>query len=111
MSADELDDYFHDPSDDSGPIRVDPSLLNPKTRNSHARHPFGLRNSPQVAWAALGRLRLGEGNSDDRDLVDTFSDDMSYFGDAVGGHEWACRQRRKIRLATKRRKSSRRNIG
>ena len=48
------------------------------------KHPFELFNPPRKAWEAYERLKLGIGNSGDRELVDMFAAKKAYYGEGVG---------------------------
>ena len=48
------------------------------------RHPFGLLNPPQKVWEAHRRLALGDGDSEDQELVGEFAAKNGYYGDGFG---------------------------
>ncbi|KAF6229588.1 hypothetical protein HO173_011443 [Letharia columbiana] len=48
------------------------------------RHPFGLLNPPEKVWEAHRRLVLGDGDSEDQDLVASFAAENAYYGNGLG---------------------------
>ena len=62
------------------------------------RHPFGLLNPPQKVWDAHRRLVLGDGGSEDQDLVDAFAVTNAYYGIGLGKQKSTSRHSKARRL-------------
>ena len=64
--------------------RVDPGRVEFNDTADGCRHPFGLLNPPQKVWEAHKRLALGDGVSEDQELVEEFAVKNDYYGTGLG---------------------------